>query len=94
MITWQQLLAVLGVGIPLGGLLVGLLLRVGRLLERIDAQGKDLTAHKEVQAKSAREQGRRIGNLESFAGLTADGVPVERMGGGLSGRIRGTDGER
>lgn len=83
MITWQQLL----MGIPI----VGLILGVGRLLERISALRTDLNDHKATQAASAKDQGRRIGNLESFTGLTADGVPVERMGGGMSGRVRGSD---
>lgn len=87
MITWQQLVTIAGLGIPI----VGLILGVGRLLERISAMGKDLDAHKLAQAASAKDQGRRIGNLESFTGLTADGVPVDRMGGGMSGRIRETN---
>ena len=80
MITWQQLL----MGIPI----VGLILGVGRLLERIGALRVDLDAHKKVQAASAKDQGRRIGNLESFTGLTADGVPVQRMHEGYTGRVR------
>jgi hypothetical protein len=81
-ITWQQLI----MGIPI----LGLVLAVGRLLERISAMRLDLDDHKKAQAASAKDQGRRIGNLESFTGLTADGVPVVRMQE-FSGRVRGGD---
>ncbi len=79
MITWQQLLMILPIA--------GLILATGRLLERIGSLRADLDAHKKAQAASARDQGRRIGNLESFTGLTADGIPVERLGG-FTGRHR------
>jgi hypothetical protein len=84
MITWQQLLTF----IPIAGLI----LAVGRLLERISAMRTDLDNHKKAQTTSAKDQGRRIGNLESYVGLTADGIPVERMGG-FSGRVRTPEGE-
>jgi hypothetical protein len=83
-ITWQQLLTF----IPLAGLI----LAVGRLLERISAMRTDLDNHKKAQATSAKDQGRRIGNLESYVGLTADGVPVQQMGG-FSGRVRTPEGD-
>lgn len=86
MITWPQLLSV-GAGLlPFAAVLVA----IGMYRERLTSLRADLDALKVTQAASARDQGRRIGNLESFTGLTADGVPVERMGG-MSGRNRGGD---
>lgn len=101
MITWQQLISVGGALLPFAAVLVA----IGMYRERLTSLRADFdalrTAHRAdvdalraEHAASAKDQGRRVGNLESFTGLTADGVPVERMGGGLSGRIRGTDGDR
>lgn len=102
MITWPQLLSVGGALLPFAAMLVA----IGVYRERISAMEKAITALGSVlttakddlskaQAASARDQGRRIGNLESFTGLTADGVPVARMGmGDMSGRVRGSNDER
>ena len=85
MITWVQLLSVGGALLPFAAVLVA----IGMYRERLTSLRADFDTLKATQAASARDQGRRIGNLESFTGLTADGVPVERMGGGnFTGRVR------
>lgn len=100
MITWPQLLGVAGALLPFAFVL----LAIGAYREKLRAMEAafgalktDLATAKvdlaRVQAASAKDQGRRIGNLESFTGLTADGVPVQRMGGGMSGRVRGNEGD-
>ncbi|HXU23054.1 MAG TPA: hypothetical protein VN697_03380 [Tepidiformaceae bacterium] len=86
MITWGQLALGIGLFLPIAGLI----LAVGRLLERIDALRTDVTSLRTTTSASAIAQGRRIGNLESYVGLTADGIPVERMGD-FSGRVRGSN---
>ena len=91
--------ALIGVGGTLLLAIVGVVFQAGALGEQLKALRVALEAHRtEAKAQhaelradfkaSARDQGRRIGNLESFIGLTADGVPVQQMGG-YSGRVRG-----
>jgi hypothetical protein len=95
--------ALISVGAMLLGGIIGLVFQAGMLREQLKAVRVALDAHRteaktqhaELRADfkaSARDQGRRIGNLESYVGLTADGMPVERMGG-FSGRVRTPEGE-
>jgi hypothetical protein len=95
--------ALIGVGGTLLLAIVGVVFQAGALGEQLKALRVALEAHRteaktqhaELRADfkaSARDQGRRIGNLESYIGLTADGIPVERMGG-FSGRVRAPEGD-
>ena len=79
MITWQQLANFL----PLAAVLIS----TGMMLERISALRAAVKELRSALHASAESQGRRIGNLESYLGLNADGIPVERIGG-LTGRHR------
>ena len=91
--------ALIGVGGTLLLAIVGVVFQAGALGEQLKALRVALETHRtEAKAQhaelradfkaSARDQGRRIGNLESYIGLTADGVPVQQLGG-FSGRVRG-----
>ena len=99
--------ALVGVGATLLLFIVGVVFQAGALREQLAGLQTALDAHRkeskerhdELRADfkaSAKDQGRRVGNVESYIGLTADGIPVERMGG-FSGRVRvpgDNDGER
>ena len=91
--------ALISVGSAILLTLLGVVFQAGMLRQQIAGILTALEAHRteaktqhaELRADfkaSAKDQGRRIGNLESFIGLTADGVPVQQMGG-YSGRVRG-----
>ena len=84
MITWGQLAQFL----PLAVVLIS----VGAVLERIRALRLAVDKLSDAFAASAKDQGRRIGNIESYLGLNADGIPVERIGG-FSGRIHSPEGD-
>jgi len=79
MITWAQLAQF----IPIAAVLV----TTGMMLERIRSLRVAVDKLADAFATSAKDQGRRIGNVESYLGLNADGIPVERLQE-FSGRVR------
>ena len=84
MITWQQLANFLP--------LLIVVFSAGAVTQRLRAVEKAAEKIADALSKSAVAQGRRIGNIESYLGLNADGVPVERLSG-YTGRVRTVPGE-
>jgi hypothetical protein len=64
--------------IPLVSLIV-VVFGAGLIVSEVRALRKEVNALAERHDKSAASQGRRIGNIESYLGLNADGIPVERL---------------
>ena len=88
--------ALVGVGATLLLAIVGVVFQAGALREQVAALRVSVDNLAKALTRSAESQGRRIGNLESYLGLNADGIPVDRLGG-FSGRVRApgdNDGER
>lgn len=80
MITWGALAQYLP--------LIVVVFMAGAVMQRLRAVEKSIEKLDKSFVDSAKSQGKRIGNVESYLGLNADGIPVERLGGGFSGRVR------
>jgi hypothetical protein len=90
--------ALISVGAGILVALLGVVFQAGMLREQLKGVlGAMETLRKDIKEQSAemraeyrasaKDQGRRVGNVESYIGLTADGIPVERIGD-FSGRVR------
>lgn len=64
--------------IPLVSLIV-VVFGAGLLVSEVRALRREVVELSKRHDDSARGQGRRVGNIESYLGLNADGVPVERL---------------
>ena len=82
MITWQQLVQFLPLAV--------VVFAAGAVTQRLRAVEKSVDKLDDSLKRSAESQGKRIGNLESYLGLNADGIPVEQLRD-FSGRVRGPD---
>ncbi len=84
--------ALISVGAGILVTLLGVVFQAGMLREQLKGLAAALETLRTDFKASAKDQGRRMGNVETYLGLTADGVPVERMQE-MSGRVRGRNDE-